>query len=318
MRIAKTFGERTASFEEVQEPKKKYILVFEGEKTEYMYFRNIDECSQELGISSLLEIKPLLRSYKEKSHSHPTKIIKILKRYVESKRREFVTYDEIISYFIDFFIYQIEASDDAFYTSQTIGQIIESYFNDNYDTSQNLIPAEIDTIIELTIAYLATVFQSCPTCEAIAEYIESHVQIFDSELDKICLIIDRDPQNFSTEQFIEVVENCDENNFNIFISNPCFEFWLLLHFDEVLSFDRNEMLENRKRSPHAKKRYLEDRLTDINGSYNKTNLNFSHFKNRIAKAIVNEREFCEILIDLESTLGSNVGCLLDELLGGVQ
>ena len=44
----------------------------------------------------------------------------------------------------------------------------------------------------------------------------------------------------------------------ICLINPCFEFWLLLHFDGVFELDREKLLKNPKVT--AKRRYVEQEL----------------------------------------------------------
>lgn len=48
--------------------------------------------------------------------------------------------------------------------------------------------------------------------------------------DQIWLVIDRDI--WPEEQLMTVFTSCREQEFNVVVSNPCFEYWLLLHFDD--------------------------------------------------------------------------------------
>ena len=70
-------------------------------------------------------------------------------------------------------------------------------------------------------------------------------------------IIDRDRESFvsssKNNQYKYVVEKCEEMGFGLYVTNPCFEFWLLLHFDKVFELDRDKLLENPKVT--AKRRY---------------------------------------------------------------
>ncbi|MGL5355333.1 MAG: RloB family protein [Cetobacterium sp.] len=62
--------------------------------------------------------------------------------------------------------------------------------------------------------------------------------------DELCMVIDRDPNNFFESQFDKIVQECKKNKYFLAITNPCFEFWLLLHFD--ISFYSNiELLQNK-------------------------------------------------------------------------
>ena len=129
--------------------------------------------------------------------------------------------------------------------------------------------------------------------------------------DKIDLVIDRDRQNFKEEQYDNVLDYCKRNNVNLYVSNPCFEFWILLHFDDIFDYDRKELFENRK--VNSKKRYLEYILQTKIG-YMKNDIKFDSLKDKIINAINNEKSFEENVVNLKHNLGSNVGLLVSELI----
>ena len=204
------------------EPKSKYYIVPEGEKTEIQYFCGIRDNAQELNIKPLIEIIPIENDYDEKGQSHPKVKIKNFNKDVENGKF-----------------------------------------------------------------------------------------IFDKEIDKVCFVIDRDPQNFSEQQLDDFIKCCKNNSYDVYLSNPTFELFLIMHDDEILKLDRTKMLENRKQNKN--KRFLEIKLFEIVGC-NKRNLNFDLFKTNIQKAINNENYFGEDLEGLKNCLGSNVGKLLDSII----
>jgi hypothetical protein len=51
--------------------------------------------------------------------------------------------------------------------------------------------------------------------------------------DALWLVADRDPQSWSDEMLSEVAQQCQQRGYFLAISNPCFELWLLLHFEDV-------------------------------------------------------------------------------------
>jgi len=135
------------------------------------------------------------------------------------------------------------------------------------------------------------------------------------DFDKICLIVDRDRESFTStptnNQYSYVLNKCEEKKFGFYVTNPCFEFWLLLHFDEVFSLDQSKMLLNPKVT--AKRRYTEEELRKVFPNYKKTRYDAEYLVNSIDKAIENEKKFCEDIEGLENSLGSNVGKLIDEM-----
>lgn len=203
-------------------PKSKYYIIPEGEKTEIQYFLGIRDNTREININSLIEVIPIENDDKELGQSHPIRKI--------------------------------------------------NNFNED---------------------------------------IENNKFLYDKEIDKVCFVIDRDPQNFSEEQFDNFLRMCKDYNYKVYVSNPTFELFLLMHDDKIFGIDRTAMLENRRVS--NSKRFLEVKLSEIFGC-NKKNINFEKFKVNIKKAINNEKRFEENLVNLKYNLGSNVGTLLDEMI----
>ena len=78
MRISQPYGERYAEKEFSREPKIRYFIACEGEKTEYRYFRGIIEFRSEIGINPLIEIIPI--NHEKNTSSNPLKI------YYEAKQ----------------------------------------------------------------------------------------------------------------------------------------------------------------------------------------------------------------------------------------
>lgn len=133
--------------------------------------------------------------------------------------------------------------------------------------------------------------------------------------DKICLIVDRDRDSFQSKpdknQYTYVLKKCREKGFGLYVTNPCFEFWLLLHFDEVFRLDRDRLLKNPKVG--KKKRYAEKELCKIYPGYGKSSYQAEDLVENIDRAIRNEKKFCEDLSQLEKTVGSNLGKLIEEM-----
>ena len=95
------------------------------------------------------------------------------------------------------------------------------------------------------------------------------------------------------------------------LTNSCFEFWLLLHFDKVFELEQNKLLENPKVT--AKRRYVEQELRKILPGYGKGSYRAMEVIKHIDKAIENEKKFCEDVVMLKDKVGSNLGCLIEEL-----
>lgn len=132
----------------------------------------------------------------------------------------------------------------------------------------------------------------------------------------MCVIIDKDERTSSKcdDFFIR----CKENKFDPYMTNPCFELWLLFHFDEVISEDKKILCLNEKMDGV---RYTERRLDEIlksipaneNKGYSKDDLNFYDFIDRVDNAIANEKLFCSDIRYIKNNVGSNIGSLIEKM-----
>lgn len=151
--------------------------------------------------------------------------------------------------------------------------------------------------------------------EDISDIIISTNITYEPGFDKICLIVDRDKESFkassNNDQYEYVLQVCRDQNFGLYITNPCFEFWLLLHFDEVFCLDREMLLENPRVT--AKRKYTEQELRNLLPGYSKGKYNADILSGKIEKAIINAEQFCQDNILLRNELGSSVGLLIKEL-----
>ena len=66
--------------------------------------------------------------------------------------------------------------------------------------------------------------------------------------DAFGVVIDRDCGSHSLEQMTSVQEKCKAKNYLCYITNPCIEFWQLLHVSDVATEyaeSLNDILENK-------------------------------------------------------------------------
>ena len=208
MRISQPYGERYPKKEFSEEPKIRYFIACEGEKTEYRYFKGIIEFRSEIGINPLIEIIPI-RHDKDTS-SNPLRI------------------------------YQ-----DATYAIKNASNFLDG--------------------------------------------------------DKLCIIVDRDKQSFSDSQYDVLLDAEKNGEIKFCVSNPCFEFWFLLHFSDCMEYDKNLLISNEKIDSRT---YVEKCLMEkLGGSYNKNRLKFQdNYKNKIKVAIENSKKFSLITKELKMKL----------------
>jgi hypothetical protein len=65
--------------------------------------------------------------------------------------------------------------------------------------------------------------------------------------DQLWLVMDRDLRSWKPRTMAGVARECERKTYHLAVSNPCFELWLLLHFEDVPSQGdarRSELFEN--------------------------------------------------------------------------
>ena len=308
MRVDNKFARRKPVLKS-NEPKKKYILAYEGFKTEPCYFNGIIDSRDDLEISSLIEIIPLLRDYNEKGNSHPKNIISELESFLKQSKENKLKVSSIIDIITNNFLEEKN--------SNNIRQEFEKSFIKDLNLEINDIISidDSDKILDYIGDFLKKrKKRNCNnSISNIKQLLKDNNIEYEESYDDVCIIIDRDKQSFKDEQYDDVVKMCKKNKFKLYVTNPCFEFWLLMHFDEVLQMDR-EKIEQNKKINRNNVRYLENELKNIVPKYKKNDIQFYKFKGNIKKAIENEKYFEEDIDGLKQKIGSNIGKLISEMI----
>jgi hypothetical protein len=133
------------------------------------------------------------------------------------------------------------------------------------------------------------------------------------DTDELWMIIDRD----SWSNIPVISELCKaEGNFYLALSNPCFEFWILLHIKDLNDFTQeelNDILTNAKVS--SKKTYLKRLLgTLIEDGYNESNPKPNRFIPYIDVAIERAKSIDNPAEDFPTALGSHVYKLVEKII----
>lgn len=144
--------------------------------------------------------------------------------------------------------------------------------------------------------------------------LDRYKEKYDLEEDELCLIIDRDRKSFHEDQFDEIMKKCNDKKYSLYLSNPCFEFWLLLHLiEEELSDDEKiKLISNDKISPSVN--YIDTKLTELIGFTYDKKINFDTYKLGVRKAIENSKNYEEELVKLKTTLGTNLQNLIGKII----
>lgn len=313
MRESRTFAERTKVLKS-DEAIKKYFLVYEGSDTERIYFNAVIAMREDIGINPLIELIPIIRSYSEEGWSNPRKILDRMIENLEESETKRISYETLLNRMMDYF-YETEIITTSRVLAKSIWKTMEQFCTRELQKSlkddvEN-IASDCHSILEL----LKQEYDITHVVSNISDIMEDGGLTYAEGFDRICLIIDRDKDSFlavpENNQYKYVVEKCKEKGFQLCITNPCFEFWLLLHFDDVFELDTNKLLENPKVT--SKRRYAEQELRRIYPKYKKSSYQAEELVGNIDKAIQNEKEFCEDIVELESSVGSNIGRFIEKM-----
>ena len=293
MRIKEPFAIERNS--ETSNYRKKYFIASEGSTTECKYFEKLNESL----IKENVTVINILRDYANQGHSNPTAVIKLLQTFIDNSKDE-VSIGELKNKLSNF----EHENPGKINLKNTFSKLEVIYKNDNYRIKYNDLDSLFMNLFK-NEAYedMAINFQ---------KYFEAQDATYSPNIDSLNMVIDRDKDSFTEEQYDKVVEFCKNNNVNLYISNPSFELWLYMHFEEFDDENKEDLLINRKMNKSGR-RYIEKRLHDV-CKYRKNYINFKVFEPGIRNAIKREKELTEDITKIKNELGTNVGLLVNNMI----
>lgn len=138
---------------------------------------------------------------------------------------------------------------------------------------------------------------------------KKHIKGFD----EFVVVFDLDIFNNNKANFDNILTVFSE--YYLVLTNPCFEFWLILHFSDFVTNHlrclSNDILLNKKVSNQHT--YTSKLFSDLSGFNSKKGLKFDELIYRIECAIQNEANFESETTKMFNVLSSNMGKFLIEL-----
>lgn len=215
-----------------KQPFRIVFLSVEGNKTERQYFECVEQYRHKLGIRNVVHIHPLRRAAKDNLCA-PEDVLELLEEFLLVRATDKLPgrLKEIIP---------------NEYSEEFVEQYINGELNANDAATQSFerVLLEIGYDIEYN--------------KFLTEYIGKD--------DVFGIVIDRDHRSHTVPQMKQVVEKCIEKGYKVYISNPLFELWLLLHLLDIdtLSVEELQNIKDNKRvSDHHT--YTSKRVSDIAG-----------------------------------------------------
>lgn len=212
MRESRTFAERTR-VRGTDEVRKKYFLVFEGSDTELMYFRAVEQKKGEIGISPLIELVPILRSYSEEGWSNPKKILDRVIENLEESRTKHISFETLLNRMMDYF-YEEKILTTNRFLARSVWKTMRSVCEEKLHRT---LISDVDDVEEaccLLLEALREEYDIVNLVSDISDMIREGGITYDEEFDKIALVADRDRDSFVAEpgnnQYVYVLEKCRE------------------------------------------------------------------------------------------------------------
>ena len=262
-------------------PRKIYFISVEGVATEVEYLQGLSDYRTELGINALVNIEVLRRKTKD-GYSAPEQVIELLEEYLSLR----------------------EAGNNIF---PDIPDEIKNNFSPDFiqlyiETPGSISPKERN---RFELALRKTGYDL-----AYRKYLSKYT----SNFDEFCILIDRDAGSHSSEDMNFILQYCKEKKYRCFITNPCFEFWLLLHFSDVYEeySDQLDLIRENKKVSNAHT-FVSNELS-VKAHHGKKGIAFKEkYFPHIEEAIIRASKFASDNEALITDIGCNIWILIKEM-----
>lgn len=264
---------------ETQSIKRVVFLSVEGEVTERRYFEFVRESRETLGIKSVVEIHVLRRG---DSSSSPEKVVELLENYLEVRNN-------------NDFLAEVDKLELKHYDKEFIHKYLEA--PDTIDVKEKRQFEGFLKEEQLDLTYLL--------------FLNKFKGSDNGENDVFGIVIDRDAGNHSPENMARIFDECDEKGYRCFLTNPRFEFWLLLHVADV----KSEYPDELEKMLDFNDETVDKHLLEKTGGGKKIQRKIfdTYFLPNIDTAIERANGLCTSRKELLDQLGSTLGELFELL-----
>lgn len=302
IKTSEKFYERKS---QVSEPRSKHFIIFEGTKSEQIYF---DAFLKKHEV--ITNVFFFLRDKEKEGWTNPQKIMELLISVINGNEKISFTYDTIFDNFYDYINQYVTTI-----TKKTMKNKYISEVRKHGEDQHNPIDiGKLNLIInDLIYNYLekykvGDIFHD----ESILKELIEEQSTFDKDIDKIYLVVDRDKKSFTEEQYMDTLERAKENDVQFYVINPCFEFWLLLHFKNCSEYSKKQLIENDY--VNSNNTFVYEELKKCDSSYTKSRFNADLYIDKITTAIENSKIYETDITLLKDNVGTNLLLLFNELI----
>lgn len=256
-------------------PKRVIFLSVEGDETERTYFQHLNSYLDH----SLIQIE-VLRHRRGDGYSDPQYVIELLDEYLRVRQGQLVPEETI-----------------AAFTKKYTRDEIQAYLEGGERLprkTQNSMREEL-LLVGIDIDY--------------RRYLQ-HYGNEDNQNDIFAVVLDRDCGSHSRELLAQCVSECEKNGYHCFLTNPCFEFWLLMHLSDIKAeFSETELSEFLKNAKVSQRHTKVSTEVTKRAHHTKTiskAIFDTHYLPNITKAIARADWFAKDYPALLDALGTNL------------
>lgn len=266
--------------EEKEDLQKIIFLSVEGNKTEKEYFEGISRHREHLGITSKVDVE-VLKRHKKDTNSAPQQVVELLEEYIQLRESgEDGLLEEIPQDFID--CYGPEFIKDYLQDPDNIPKQERNAFNTEL----------------LKIGYNVSY--------------RKYLRKYNHELDEFAILIDRDLQTHSEVDMENIIKYCEEKDYNCYIANPCFEFWLLLHLSDVKTEYAKDLDKIKANAKVSTAHTFVSKEVSNKAHHGKSGIHFErNYLPHVDTAISRAKNFSSDEIELIHDIGCNVWKMLE-------
>jgi len=258
-------------------PKKIVFLSVEGE-TEKDYFTHIHNYRQALGIETIVHIETLSKLTRD-GKSDPNQVFELLQEFLKIRSEGILPQD----------VYDVLNDDTVNYSLEYISKYLNGELSDK--DAQKLQYAIKMAGIDLDYQKFLSEYKG-----------EDNNDVF-------AVVIDRDSGSHSEKTLKELFKKCSSKNCYCFITNPCFEFWLLLHISDVINEYDGRFDELKKNNKISSRHTFVSKEVSEKARHRKDiseNIFKKHYLPNVDLAIERVSDFKQNEEELLNSLGSNL------------
>ncbi|MDD4000368.1 MAG: RloB domain-containing protein [Bacilli bacterium] len=283
----------------IREVKKKYFFAAEGENAEISYLIGL--------INSKKTNAHIFYFYKDGQKGDSSNLLKITMSIIDDTIKGQVPLRLMFNDIVEL-IFDIFSDNKIIVEKQKIKKITQSFASKkNKKLKDEATETEIIELMEKMdeLKFVKTKLEDLFEKDNLISLVNKQC-LYEKEIDEIIIIGDRDRQSFTDDQYDLVVSRSRANNLKLIITNPCIEFWFLLHYTSKMTIIKNNWNNVRDAANQTLKA-----LKKYDERYSKTSYNVDLYLRKSQTAIKNSKKFCNSLDELKTNIGTNMPDLLN-------